>query len=125
MNDFLKDAEMIFKYTRKEAIEDGVLVDVSSAAREAGICYPVAVTHAVFDILNDTASPGQDLKGRMWDMFMIFKIHIRGTSGDEIHFAPLFLKGGSLEPKPVSMWAKCGPGDTAEPVITIMMEGED
>jgi hypothetical protein len=24
-----------------------------------------------------------------------------------------------------ALWAQCGPGDTAEPVITIMMQGED
>ena len=125
MNDLFQDAEMIFKYTRKQALEDGVLVDVSSAAREAGIRYPVAVTLAVFNILNDTRGPGQDLRGRMWDMLMIFRTHIRAASGDEIHFAPLFLMEGGAKPEPVPMWAKCGPGDTAEPVITIMMENED
>jgi len=37
------DAEYISVYTRAEAIEDGVLKDVSELAREAGFKYPVAI----------------------------------------------------------------------------------
>jgi hypothetical protein len=29
------------------------------------------------------------------------------------------------KPENVSLWMVCGPGDTPEPVITIMREGED
>ncbi|MFH0986043.1 MAG: DUF6573 family protein [Candidatus Omnitrophota bacterium] len=125
IRDFFKDVEMIFEYSRKQALEDGVLVDMSAAAREAGIRYPVAVTQAVFTILNDTRVSGQDLSGRTWDMLMIFRTHIRAASGDEIHFAPLFLMEDGAKPEPVPMWAKCGPGDTADPVITILLENQD
>jgi hypothetical protein len=44
--------EVIFSYSRKQAIEDGVLVDLTSLARDAGIKFPVAVTRAVFELLN-------------------------------------------------------------------------
>ena len=43
-NNLMDDMVVISSYTRAEAIEDGVLVDVSKVAREAGIKYPVAVT---------------------------------------------------------------------------------
>ena len=33
-------------YSRAQAIEDGVLVDVTNMAREAGFKWPVALTHA-------------------------------------------------------------------------------
>jgi len=125
MNSPMDDEEPIFSYTREQALEDGVLVDVSAVAREAGFRYPVAVTQAVFGVLNDTSVSGQDLNGRLWDMFMILRAGIRASSGDEIHFAPLFLMKEGVPPEPVPMWAKCGPGDTVEPVITVMMEGED
>jgi len=39
--------DIIFSYTRAQAIEDGVLVDVSELAREASFRYPVAVTQGV------------------------------------------------------------------------------
>ena len=44
----LDDSMIISVYTRKQAIDDGVLVDVSSVALEAGIRYPVAVTARVW-----------------------------------------------------------------------------
>ena len=124
--------EVIFKYTREDALKDGVLVDISTAPAtiEAGIKFPVGVTTAVFNVLNpteDLKKLGQSLEGRLWDMWMIFRSEVkkRGANTDEIHFAPLFLQSGSDKPAPVKMWAKCGPGDNSEPVITIMMEGED
>ena len=36
------DADVIHAYTRSQAIEDGVLVDVTAAAREAGFKIPVS-----------------------------------------------------------------------------------
>ena len=44
---FWDDAEVISSYSRAQAIEDGVLVDVSTVAKEAGIKFPVAMTAAV------------------------------------------------------------------------------
>jgi len=38
-----------YAYTRKQAVADGVQVDVSMTAREAGIRFPVFMTRAVFD----------------------------------------------------------------------------
>ena len=41
--------ESIYRYTRAQAIEDGVLVDVTETAREAGFRCPVAITHAAWE----------------------------------------------------------------------------
>jgi len=41
--------EPISTYTRRQALDDGVLVDVSEMAREAGFRFPVAVTHAAWE----------------------------------------------------------------------------
>ena len=41
--------EVIYSYTRSQAIADGVQVDVSKVAAEAGIRFPVFLTRAVFD----------------------------------------------------------------------------
>ena len=42
-------------YSRAQAIEDGILVDVSDTAREAGFTIPVAVTRTVWNYGNDRA----------------------------------------------------------------------
>jgi hypothetical protein len=39
-----ENADLIHLYTRADAIRDGVLIDVSRVAREAGIRYPMALT---------------------------------------------------------------------------------
>jgi hypothetical protein len=44
-----ENAEIISRYSRADAIRDGVLIDVSAVAREAGIRYPVALTCAVWE----------------------------------------------------------------------------
>ena len=125
MGNLFDDADIVYKYTRSQALEDGVLVDLTELAKEAGIKFPLAVTSAVYGVLEDTSSPGQDFQGRAWDMLMIFRMHARSTQSDEIHFAPLFTREGSKHAGPVPMWAKCGPGDDGKAVITIMLEGED
>jgi len=80
---------------------------------------------------------GQDLTGRAWDMLTILRLEIRrGQGGERVDFAPLFVresrrcsaKTGRADPyvtEPVEMYAMCGPGDDAAPVITVMMPDED
>jgi hypothetical protein len=40
------ERDLIHSYSRAQAIADGVLIDVSATAREAGIRCPVALTRA-------------------------------------------------------------------------------
>ena len=125
----LEGFEVIHAYTRAQAIEDGVLVDLSDLAGEAGFRFPVAVTRGVWAVLNPTKeleAAGQDMTGRAWDMLSILSYGIRSASRtDEIRFAPLFMREPGQKAAPVEMRAKCGPGDDAAPVITVMLKGED
>jgi Family of unknown function (DUF6573) len=58
MHDSLwRDTEVIHTYTRAQALADGALIDISPLATEAGFRYPVAVTAAVWHILE----PSDDL----------------------------------------------------------------
>jgi len=117
---------VIYSYSREQAIEDGVLADVSELAKEAGFKFPAAITAGVYALLNEKAE-GQDFTGRAWDMFTILKYEIKNAEPgqDTIYFAPLFVRAGGWASEPVKLWSKCGPGDNAEPVLTIMLEGED
>jgi hypothetical protein len=124
------DADVIHTYTRAQALADGVLVDVSPLATEAGFRYRVAVTAAVWQILEpsaDLARLGQSATGRVWDVLQVLRAAIRHSGDtDRIHFAPLFvLDAAHPTPQPVQLWALCGPGDDEAPVITVMCEGED
>lgn len=59
---------IIFSYTRSQAIADGVLIDVTTLAAEAGFRYPVAVTSAVWAgcIAVGAEDAGQDEQGDSW-----------------------------------------------------------
>lgn len=123
------DAEIISVYTRAQALEDGVLVDISELAREAGFKFPVAVTQGVWGVLNpskELEAEGQSWKGRAWDMLTILRLAIRGSSRtDEVCFAPLFIMEPGQKATPCSMRGKCGPDDQGEPVITLMLPNDD
>lgn len=119
---------LIATYTRENAIQDGVLIDVSETAREAGFKYSVAVTRAVWEeiITPDEVGykQGQSVSGRLWDvLWMCYLAARRGGSGSEIGFS-LYVTRGSQE-KLVNLKSICHPGDNFEPVITIMMPNED
>jgi hypothetical protein len=43
----MDENEIIYSYTRKQAIADGVLIDVTELAKEAGFKCPVAFTSSV------------------------------------------------------------------------------
>jgi hypothetical protein len=115
-------AEIVSTYTRAQAIEDGMLVDVSETAREAGIKYPVALTRAVFErcvALPKRYRGLEDERGRLWDVVSMYRFAARATSGNTL------LYRLTVSRRRVVLKAICGPGDTAEPTITIMLPEED
>jgi hypothetical protein len=46
----MDENEIIYSYTRKQAIADGVLIDVTELAKEAGFKCPVAFTSSALSI---------------------------------------------------------------------------
>ena len=69
---------------------------------------------------------GQSLTGRLWDLLHMLKLACgRAGSTDRVNFQVLVDVQGDGQHELVKLWAQCGPGDDARPVITIMLEGED
>ncbi|HWH58434.1 MAG TPA: DUF6573 family protein [Terriglobales bacterium] len=68
--DAFEDFTVISRYTRQQAIEDGVLVDVSAQARETGILLPTVLTDHLQHVLEEipAESHGQDYRGRLHDV---------------------------------------------------------
>jgi hypothetical protein len=124
------DAEPIHRYSRAEAIRDGVLIDVSETAREAGFKFPVALTAAAWAKCV-AVPPGvvcQDEAGRLWDVPTMLRFAIRapGGSASEVRFAVHVRDDNRKRTPPlVRLKALCGPGEQGEPVITVLMPDED
>ncbi len=123
--------EYIDTYTREDAINDGVLHDVTLQAKEAGIKYPVALTMGVIGLVNNKPSH-EDIEGRIWDIVWMLRCAISGTIKAEkpnqstvIYSLILNNRNASPnEPEMVTLKALIHPGDNLEPVITVMQENE-
>ena len=120
---------LIVSYTRKQAIADGVLIDITETAIEAGFKYPVAVTHAVWNQYIVPSEPlkemGQSVQGRLWDMLMILRYYSLRSNGKSEMFFDFIVLNEEMRQKKIRLKSMCHPGDNLEPVITIMMPNED
>ena len=126
---------VISTYTRAQAVEDGVLIDPGSMAKEAGFKWPVALTSAVWAdcvawIDDDSEQQiHQDQSGRLWDVLYMASHTIRTSkdSGDRILFQLYRVPrdGQSTEAELITLRLIVGPGDSGEPVITILLPHED
>lgn len=124
--------EPIHSYSRAEAIEDGVLIDLSYAESDtAPVCrqhykFPIACTAAVFGIMQKAVENPrycQDYAGILHDMLfmsramsrklddstVIFRCIVQGAGRSKYHDFKLMVHGG----------------DQGEPVITISLPRED
>ena len=130
MNNSVKGEEeldCIFAYSRADAIKDGVLVDVSEMAREAGFRFPVALTHAAFETCVSVPAnvPCQDEEGRLWDVLNVARFSIlQSEHAREVVFTPR-VKNDAGRAKRRQLKAVVGAGDSGEPVVTIMLPTED
>jgi hypothetical protein len=124
-----EDADLIHSYSRADALRDGVLIDVSETAREAGIRWPVALSSAAWERCV-SVPPGvvcQDETGRLWDVLWMLRLAIaRSDGGSEVRFA-LHVRNDNRDGAPplVKLKAICGPGDDGEPVLTVLLPEED
>src|SRR5262245_8181285 len=70
--------DVIYSYSRSQAIADGFQIEVTKVARQAGISFPVCLTRAVFE--NYVAVPpgvtAQDEPGRLWDIVWMTRFAI-------------------------------------------------
>ena len=122
--------EVIFAYTRKQALADGVQVDVTTTAKEAGIKFPVFLTRAVFDayVAVPDGVSGQDEAGRLWDVVWMTRFGIlRARSGVDRIPVALYVRNDDRAARLVKLIAQCGPldMDDPQPAITVMMPDED
>ena len=128
---FWTDADVIFTYTRAQAIEDGVLVDanigdLAEVTRE-NYKWPVAMTASVFAMMEKAVNHPKwcnDYKGVWHDICWMSKMNITRRFDESSHLFKVIITG--LGRKRIhELKIVCGPGDDAEPVVTVMLPEED
>ena len=122
--------EVVYAYTRAQAVADGVQVEVSKVAAEAGIRFPVFLTRTVYDAYV-TVPPdvtAQDQAGRLWDIVWMTRFAIiRARPGTDRIPVALYVRNDNIRSRLVKLVAVCGPLDIHDPApaITVMMPDED
>ncbi|MEQ1828364.1 MAG: DUF6573 family protein [Pirellula sp.] len=121
-----EDADVISAYSRAEAIEDGVLIDVSEAARDIGITLHTVVTPGVWSefvgapIFSDWGTENHRLK-------QLLNCAVRAVerSDDSVSFFSIEMARNESVVKEIAFRVQRGPGDNLEPVLTVMLRHED
>jgi len=134
---------IIYAYTRKDAIADGFQVEIDQkTSRSAGIRYPVYMNRTVWDRYVEVPKEMtgyQDEAGRLWDILWMFAISARKTPGAELLFKficqlpkeePWLDNEHSEEgefQRLITLKALVGPVDIDDPspAITILFPNED
>ena len=120
------------KQTRKEALEEGKLRDVSDAAKESGLLVPVYITS---EIWNNWITPddeamknGENEKTRLRNMMdkllYYIRVHRQTNRSNLIYFPVPLTKDGKTEN--VQLLSHLGPIEKTDhrPCITIMSPEE-
>ena len=126
---------VLHAYTRAQAIEDGILVDVSETSREAGFQIPVAVTRSVWSrliALPEGYRGFQDEAGRLWDVLWMARHYaLRASNSSRVRMCVLVrdirkdLRDSHRPPRRHFPIVAIGAGDDGAPVITVMFPEDD
>jgi len=121
---------LIYSYTRAQAVADGVQVEVTKTAQEAGINFPMFLTRAVYDnyVTVPEGVTAQDEAGRLWDIVWMTRFGIlRAQPGRDRIPVALYVRNDNHRSRLIKLIATCGPLDIddPQPAITVMMPDED
>jgi hypothetical protein len=114
--------ELISSYSRAQAIRDGVLVDLSEVETvKRHWKFPFACTDTVYGIIERAIEAGGcDLTGIMHDIAICAKAEAHRGGRQNVIFFKVCI-GDRLH----DLKLHIGPGDTAAPVLTLMLPHED
>jgi hypothetical protein len=122
--------DVIYTYTRKNAIEDGFQMllteDYAQLAKEAGWKYPVYLTQGVWDLVEKAVASENhcnDMAGVLWDILFMARFG-RDISKDTRAFTVIIT--GCSQTHDHLFYLQVGPTDIDDPLpaITIMLEDD-
>jgi len=104
------DFELIYSFSRKNALADGVLVDVSDVAKQSDFLLPTVVSSNLLAVI--------DAENQLPVLFAVFHDKIKFKQGlEDILETQTISKTGRV----ITVILHIGPGDNGEPVLTMML----
>lgn len=127
-----ENAEVIYTYTRKQAIEDGMQSRLegehAQSAKEAGYKYPVFITSGVLGLIEQAVNNKKycnDFAGVLWDILYMSRATGRPVNERMVKFEVIIT--GTGRQRTHTMYIECGAMDFDDPapVLTIMLPEEN
>jgi hypothetical protein len=114
--------EIIYSYSRAQAIEDGALVDLSQFQTiRAHWKHNLACTDTVWGAIEYAVQHGKDFEGICHDISVVAKLAIRRAAPGQTTILFTVLIGHARK----DLKLHIGAGDDAKPVLTLMLRHED
>ncbi len=123
--------DVVYQYTRSQAIADGFQIEVTKTAQEAGIRFPVFITRGVYEqcVAVPPGVSGQDEAGRLWDVVWMLRFAIlRAKPGATRLTIALYVRNSDTHPARLTkLIATAGAVDVDDPApaITVTLPDED
>ncbi len=113
---------------RQEAIQSGILIDVTPTAKELGLTFPVTITKPLWDIgivTNQSLSQKEQTE-RLRDVLMAFRLRLASlaTISPLIDFPALLAMPPSTVPQPVPLFAIIQPDSGNQANVTLLLPNE-
>ena len=113
---------------RAAAIQAGILIDVTPAALQLGISFPVTITRPLWEvgIVTNQSLPEEDQTSRLRDILMAFRLRLASltTVSPLLDFPVLLALPPSQVPQPVPLFAIIQPDPTHQANVTILLPNE-
>lgn len=113
---------------RQEAIQSGILIDVTPTAKELGLTFPVTITKPLWDIgiVTNHSLSQEEQTGRLRDILMAFRLRLASlaTISPLIDFPALLAMPPSTVPQPVPLFAIIQPDAGNQANVTLLLPNE-
>ncbi|MBI3355724.1 MAG: hypothetical protein HY038_02920 [Nitrospirae bacterium] len=113
---------------RQEAIEAGVLIDVTPDAQKLGLTYPVTITRPLWEvgIAPNQGLSDQEKSNRLRDILMAFRLRLSSlvTLSPLIDFPAMLALPPGAVPQPVPLFALIQPDAKHQATVTLLLPNE-
>ncbi|MDH5347477.1 MAG: hypothetical protein OEW13_06175 [Nitrospira sp.] len=114
--------------SRQQAIDSGVLIDVTTDAKKLGLSFSVTVTKPLWEV---GIAPSQELSeedksARLRDVLMAFRLRLanQGTLSPLLDFPAMLSMPPGAIPQPVPLFALIQPGEHNQAMVTLLLPNE-
>ena len=111
------EGDLVFSYTRKQAIDDGVLIDITEIAKHYGFIVPVAMNVSTYhECFMDDGELDEEML-RDYLCLLLMNINLGRFADGRKDLVEIFFEGKRKQR--FKIWNHVGPGDEGEAVMTI------